>query len=442
MPLQLRQIPVKLRQWLLIISILGVLPLFLYGQVTPSIDFANHTITIDGDKKDWDELSIKINNAIDLKYRNENAAQLCWDKEHLYAIFEIKDKNLCVNEKGENSPRLYFNDGVEIYLDTKNDSKSIMDKNDYQFLLSINNEKTVFKGDKYLINEGYVVPKDNENTNIIIVAMSKHIGTINVVNDIDSSYIMEVAIPWSAIGLKPYENMYLKLDLCVNDVDTFTDIRAMPDTLHPKSLNYINLKGKTEYGYPEDWTTFILAGRPSLVYKLTNLKMGEAIPLLMLIAFVLLVLIYVVYRQYKRISFYKSFPTKATQDGNKPHSQTVSEIIETEVSKINPVIEQLNAYIQDNIENNITIEDMARSCTMGIRQLQRLTKSDLNLTPIQHLTIMKLEKACEDLKNTRSTISEIAYKYNFSDPSYFSAVFKKYFGLSPAEWRKREGFNN
>lgn len=438
MPLQLRQIPVKLRQWLLIISILSVLPTFLSGQDTPTIDFANHTITIDGDKNDWEELSIKINNAIDLKYRNDNAAQLCWDKENLYAIFEIKDKNLCVNEKGENSPRLYFNDGVEIYIDTKNDSKSKMDKNDYQFLLSISNEKTVFKGDKYLINEGYVVPKDNENTNIIIMATSKHIGTINAVNDVDSAFIMEVAIPWSAIGLKPYENMYLKLDLCVNDIDTFTDIRAMPDTIHPKSINFINLNGKTEYGYPDDWTTFKLTGKPNMVYKLTNLKMGEALPLLLLIAVVLLILIYVVYRQYKRISFYKSFPTKATQDEIKPQSPTLSDTKEAQVLKINPVIEQLNTYIQDNIENNITIEDMARSCTMGIRQLQRLTKSELNLTPIQHLTIMKLEKACEDLKNSKATISEIAYKYNFSDPSYFSAVFKKYFGLSPAEWRKRE----
>ena len=425
---------IRLRQCLLIFSSLVITSLFLHSQSTNTISFATNKISIDGDKSDWNNFPIKIHNPIDEIYRNDNSTNLAWDTDNLYVIFDIKDKNLCINERGENSPRLYFNDGVEIYIDTKNDSKSKMDKNDYQFLLSISNEKTIFKGDKYLIKEGYTVPKDNENTNIIIHAKANHVGTINKVKDIDTGYVVEVAIPWTTIGIIPQENMYIKLDLCVNDVDTFTNISVMPDTIHPKSLNYINLKGKTEFGYPDDWTTFQLIGKPGMYYTLTNLKLGEAIPLFLFIALILVALIFTIYRQYKRINFYKSFPTKSAQE-----SKTITaDVNEEKITKTNPLIDELNQYINSHIENEITIEDLAKSCNIGIRQLQRLTKSELNLTPIQHLTIIKLEKACDDLKNSTLTVSEIAYKYNFSDPSYFGSVFKKYYGVSAGEWRKGE----
>ena len=41
------------------------------------------------------------------------------------------------------------------------------------------------------------------------------------------------------------------------------------------------------------------------------------------------------------------------------------------------------------------------------------------------------------LLNSDNNISEIAYALGFSDPAYFTRLFKKYFGKSPSEFNKK-----
>jgi len=54
-----------------------------------------------------------------------------------------------------------------------------------------------------------------------------------------------------------------------------------------------------------------------------------------------------------------------------------------------------------------------------------------------HRFILKrrLESARKQLSEPNSSIKEIAYKLGFQDPLYFSRLFKKYFGVSPSQWR-------
>ena len=56
---------------------------------------------------------------------------LGFDEMYLYGIFEVKDAHLTnlANDKS-GSPRITFNDGVEFYIDTQNNSKILMEDDD------------------------------------------------------------------------------------------------------------------------------------------------------------------------------------------------------------------------------------------------------------------------------------------------------------------------
>jgi AraC-like DNA-binding protein len=406
-----------------------------------TLPFATIDKKIDGRLDDWQVLPLDIESSVSIRYRNQNHAAIEWNEEFLFVCFDVKDKLLCANESGDTNPRLYFNDAIEIYLDAKNDSDKRMDKNDYQFLISITGDKVIFKGDKHLIQEGYAVPKEFDNNDILINSATLYHGTINQMNDKDEGYTIEAAIPWSTVGLIPSKGMIIKLDLCVDDIDTFTNVRVIPDTIHPLSMNFVNLSGKTEFGFPGDWTLFRLDGQPSMVQKMRRMISAHFILFFAMLFVIVSMFAFIIIRQYIRIEFYKNFPRKADTDEVLYHTESKINIETDVVRQIKPLhetIEKLRIYIIANIKEDIAIEELSKAANLGVRQLQRLFKSELNITPVQYLNILKLEEAAIMLKDTNQTVSEIAYHFGYNDPSYFGSVFKKYFGMTPVEYRKWE----
>ena len=57
-------------------------------------------------------------------------------------------------------------------------------------------------------------------------------------------------------------------------------------------------------------------------------------------------------------------------------------------------------------------------------------------TPYRYFLKKKLELAMLMLRNTRKTIKEIAFELSFSDPYYFSSLFKRKYGFSPRKARE------
>lgn len=56
---------------------------------------------------------------------------------------------------------------------------------------------------------------------------------------------------------------------------------------------------------------------------------------------------------------------------------------------------------------------------------------------IAYLTDIRMKKAVELLDKTDDKSYMIAEKVGYSDPNYFSHVFKKHYGVSPQKYRKR-----
>jgi len=88
-------------------------------------------------------------------------------------------------------------------------------------------------------------------------------------------------------------------------------------------------------------------------------------------------------------------------------------------------------------KSSFKISDLVKSMAMSETQLYRKLKALTGKSPSIFVRFIRLQKAMHLLKTTNLNISEIAYDTGFSDPAYFSRVFKDRYGIAPSEVRKR-----
>lgn len=84
---------------------------------------------------------------------------------------------------------------------------------------------------------------------------------------------------------------------------------------------------------------------------------------------------------------------------------------------------------------NMKIDDIARHMGMSRSVLYSKIKNAVGMTPIDLVHNLRLKQAQEMLRNSDRPVSDIAYAVGFSDPKYFSKVFRKEVGMSPTDYR-------
>ena len=104
-----------------------------------------------------------------------------------------------------------------------------------------------------------------------------------------------------------------------------------------------------------------------------------------------------------------------------------------------PVEKQLAAIVSI-VEENISSLDLngafiGQRCGMSEKQLYRLLKKHLNVTPSEYIRNVRMQKATMLLEQKYFTVSEIAYMVGFSAPSYFSKCFQDHYGVAPSAYQ-------
>ena len=83
-----------------------------------------------------------------------------------------------------------------------------------------------------------------------------------------------------------------------------------------------------------------------------------------------------------------------------------------------------------------SLQEMANYCGLGTTQFSKYCYKLTNMTPVNYLTQLRINKAIELMTSeSGKTITEIAYECGFSSNQYFTQVFKKYYKLAPHEFR-------
>nr|WP_312577239.1 response regulator [Sedimentibacter sp.] len=94
-------------------------------------------------------------------------------------------------------------------------------------------------------------------------------------------------------------------------------------------------------------------------------------------------------------------------------------------------------YIERNIKNGITLEDVSNYANMSVYYLSKIFKKEMNINFITYITDKKIEIAKDMLENTDDPIINIAIELSYNEANYFSKAFKKKVGMTPSEYRER-----
>lgn len=102
------------------------------------------------------------------------------------------------------------------------------------------------------------------------------------------------------------------------------------------------------------------------------------------------------------------------------------------------VVEQMVNYFEDHYCEKISLEQMAENMYLSPFYLSKIFKSETGDTPIRHLINIRLEKARERLAGgDAGSIQEVAASVGYDDAYHFSKLFKKRYGISPSQARKK-----
>jgi transcriptional regulator GlxA family with amidase domain len=101
------------------------------------------------------------------------------------------------------------------------------------------------------------------------------------------------------------------------------------------------------------------------------------------------------------------------------------------------VIKKAQAYIENNLQEKISVEDLSAKFAIGRRNFDRRFIKATGNTPVEYSQRVRIESAKKAFENTRKTINEVMYEVGYSDVKAFREVFRKITGMSPLEYRNK-----
>ena len=93
-------------------------------------------------------------------------------------------------------------------------------------------------------------------------------------------------------------------------------------------------------------------------------------------------------------------------------------------------------YIRNHYEENLTRNTLAELVHFSPEYVGKMFKREMGVSINDYLNTLRVSKAKNMIASTNYKIVDIALMVGFENMSYFSSVFKKYEGISPAEYKK------
>ncbi len=106
-------------------------------------------------------------------------------------------------------------------------------------------------------------------------------------------------------------------------------------------------------------------------------------------------------------------------------------------SKSHSIAVAAKEYIEKNYYNNqLSVADISGELLVNQTYLRRMFKEEMNMTLQEYMTQFRMQKAKSLILETDEKLAEIAEEVGYSDVSYFSNCFKKFYGVSPRSINK------
>jgi AraC family transcriptional regulator len=99
-------------------------------------------------------------------------------------------------------------------------------------------------------------------------------------------------------------------------------------------------------------------------------------------------------------------------------------------------LKQIKDYIEENLAKELVIANLAALVPMSEFHFARTFKTLTGEPPHRYIMKRRIERAKVLLQVTRFSTAEIAYQVGFSNPSHFTAQFRKFLGVTPKQFRE------
>lgn len=101
-----------------------------------------------------------------------------------------------------------------------------------------------------------------------------------------------------------------------------------------------------------------------------------------------------------------------------------------------PKMVEAVSLMEANIEEPLSLDELAQYAKVSRRQLERLFRKYLNCAPTRYYLELRLKRARELLQQTSMPVIDVAYACGFSSPAHFSKCYHDFFGQSPSHSRR------
>ena len=98
-------------------------------------------------------------------------------------------------------------------------------------------------------------------------------------------------------------------------------------------------------------------------------------------------------------------------------------------------IKEAFAFIEQNFQNDISVEDIAAACGLNRSYFGKIFHETMGKTPQEFLITYRMTKATELLKLTDLSVADIGNVVGYPNQLHFSRAFKNVYGVSPRQWR-------
>ena len=134
---------------------------------------------------------------------------------------------------------------------------------------------------------------------------------------------------------------------------------------------------------------------------------------------------------------WRFFCSKAFQIDIQRNSQSPFIIFKGQKEHEDDLIRQAQEYIEKNVQDRISVDQLATMFALGRRSLERRFKKATSNTLVEYMQRVKIEAAKMSLETSRENVNEVMYNVGYTDPKAFRVTFKRITGLSPVQYRSK-----
>lgn len=118
-------------------------------------------------------------------------------------------------------------------------------------------------------------------------------------------------------------------------------------------------------------------------------------------------------------------------------SQSVFAMFSGQKNHKDETVGKAQEYIEQHIENKISVDELADKVAIGRRSFERRFKQATNNTVMEYIQRVKVEAAKRSFETSRKNINEVMFDVGYTDTKAFRSTFKKITGLTPIEYRSK-----